>query len=254
MKTGIQSLATSISTIFQNVVTGVEQGFTAITGAVGQAISTVGNDIETGFGTFAQDVTNVVAPIIQDLDTAIQNLPQAIETIAQDIVKGVEDVAGFVETIAKTAEKDIQKYVPGGVLTFLKDIALGDYVDAFGAFVPEFVKLLEEGTGIDFTGDFGIAMGRITALASAEFAIGGLEELMPSAAFIMGRLLNHIADAIAVGDFAACRAGGQFGITEYDRESGRTGEGAVSRHDRSADLLRSDATSRLLQRQRRHSL
>lgn len=211
VESGVQSLGNAISTVFSNVVTGIEQGFTAITGAVGQAIQTVGADISTGIGDFASGIASIFTPIFNDIAGFIQQLPADIETIASDIGDAIGAGVTEIAKLGAVAEKEVLKYVPGGTLSFLKDIALGDYVDAFTPFIPSFVKILEDGTGIDFTGEFGVAMGRITALASMEFGIGALEELMPSAAFIMGRLLNHIADAIAVGDFRALQQAGNLG-------------------------------------------
>lgn len=211
VESGVQTLGNAISTVFSNVVTGIEQGFTAITGAVGQAIQTVGSDISTGISDFASGIASIFTPIFNDIAGFIQQLPADIETIASDIGDAIGAGVTEIAKLGAVAEKEVLKYVPGGTLSFLKDIALGDYVDAFTPFIPSFVKILEDGTGIDFTGEFGVAMGRITALASMEFGIGALEELMPSAAFIMGRLLNHIADAIAVGDFRALQQAGNLG-------------------------------------------
>lgn len=211
VENGVQTLGNAISSVFSQVVTGIENGFTTITGAVGAALQTVGSDIATGISNFASGVASVFTPIFTDIAGFIQQLPADIETIASDIGDALGDIGKGIATVASTAEKEIAKYVPGGTLNFIKDIVLGDYVDLLAPFGPEITKILGEAVGVDLTGEFGIAMGRVTALATAEFSIGALEELMPSAAFIMGRLLNHIADAIAVGDFRALQQAGNLG-------------------------------------------
>lgn len=211
VESGLASIGGTIANVFNEIVSGISQGFSAVTGAVGAALSALGRDIESGIAEFAGGVTAVFKPILDSFITFIEGLPADIETIAEDIGAGVKVVADKVESIANLAEKEILKYTPKDLQAIVKDFVLGDYVDGFKIFVPDLIKLMEEGTGIKFTGDLGVSMARITALGGAEYAIGITEEFFPGAAFIMARLLNHIADSIAVSDFRALQQAGNMG-------------------------------------------
>jgi hypothetical protein len=211
VESGVQSLASSITSVFQNVVAGVEQGFTSISGAVGGAIAEVGTAIQNGLDEFSTEVTDVFTPIFSGITQFIEGLPQDLATIAGDVVDALTGLGKMFQPVLQAVDDDLTRKLPAAAEAYIAGVELREKVVPQSKVTNQLPQLIQEMLGIAPSDDLSISLGRISLIAGLEAAIGMVEELFPGAAFIMAELLNHIADAVAVGDFRTLQQAGNQG-------------------------------------------
>lgn len=207
----LSSVVSGIEQTSQAVVGAIGEAFNSVSGAIGQALQYVGDAFSTGAKLIEQGLASAIQDIITPLAKFIEGIPHDIETIAGDIQ---QTLGGLTKEVVNLGENIVKAIEGNPLIKKVEDLAstaVRDVETALTDVISGEVSLIGKAAGIAITDEFGIAMARISAIAAAEAVIGALEETFPSMAFIMGRLLNHISDTIAVGDFRALEQAGNLG-------------------------------------------
>lgn len=207
----LSNVESSLVQQFNGVVTGVEQGFGAISSIVSSAVAAVGRDVGSAVTTLGSEIASTVREVVTPIASFIEQLPSDIATLVEKAVSAVEGVGSFVERIAVSAEKFAVGKLPEDILKTFE----GATLDVIEPVTKELARVelafISDILGVKASMLTPESIARIIAVASAETAIGVLEEAAPSAAYIISALLDRIAGSILVGEFREFTQAGNAG-------------------------------------------
>lgn len=211
VEAGLSEVANGSVNVFKQIVSGVENGFNALTGAVGKALE----DVAVGFHDAVNELGNTIAEkftaVFKPVAAFVEALPHDIVSVGEQVLDVLKENAKEAQLSRVALETANARLETETILKGIQKVDTNRFKDVFTPVSAALVSAVSAATGIKISGELVTALNRMTDIAGAEAIAGALEAPLPGLSFIIGRLISHIADTIAIGDFRILQQAGNAG-------------------------------------------